>query len=80
MLVMLVDPAIRDEVARAFEADSAEADTKEAASAIANLEGVWNELFPVEQVRIVRMLVQRADGDLPQQGDHGLVQGASRRP
>ncbi|MCL2001610.1 MAG: hypothetical protein FWG74_09260 [Planctomycetes bacterium] len=37
------------------------ADPKEAAATIVNLEGTWDELFPVEQARIVRMLVQRVD-------------------
>ena len=61
---MLADPAIRHEVAKAFDADDAWADRKEGAAAIANLEGAWDELFPGEQARVVRMLVQRVDATI----------------
>jgi len=58
---MLADPAIRREVAKAFGADSGGVDPAEAAAAIVNLEGTWDELFPAEQARLVRMLVQRVE-------------------
>ena len=59
--IMLPGPIVRDEMAKAFDADDAGADPKEIAAAIVNLGGAWDELFRVEQARIVQMLVQRVD-------------------
>ena len=58
---MLADPSLLREVAIAFEANNAGANPAEAAAAIANTEKAWGELFPAEQPRIFRILVQRVE-------------------
>ena len=44
--------------ARADDPDLTEAETREA---LARLDPLWDELFPAEQARIVRLLVERVD-------------------
>ena len=52
-------PEVAAQAAAALKADNAETDGNDVVAALANFDTLWETLFPAEQARIARLLVQR---------------------
>lgn len=52
-------PEVAAQAAAVLKADDAETDGNDVVAALANFDTLWETLFPAEQARIVRLLVQR---------------------
>lgn len=59
--VLLRAPELVVRTARAAKGRGVDVTVDEVRSALADLDPLWNELFPAEQSRIVRLLVERVD-------------------
>jgi len=52
-------PEVAAQAAAALKADNPETDGNDVVAALANFDTLWETLFPAEQARIARLLVQR---------------------
>ena len=52
-------PEVAAQAAAVLKADDAETDGNDVVAALANFDTLWETLFPAEQARIARLLVQR---------------------
>jgi hypothetical protein len=52
-------PEVAAQAAAALKADNAETDGNDVVAALANFDTLWETLFPAEQARIARLLIER---------------------
>jgi site-specific DNA recombinase len=84
---LLTTPEVIVKTWRAMQEQDGSASEAEVRSALADLDPLWDELFPAEQARIVQLLVERVDVDpnrvtlrLRTEGLTSLVQDLKARP